>query len=82
MSSLHLIGPRELAYLVTKGEPTSVILRNYAVDSHTGDTYNADLGNGADGWQVTAIRSPHFLFLYPPAFLDATSTFLPQTASY
>jgi hypothetical protein len=60
MSNLHLIGSRESAYLVTKGEPTSVILRNYGVGSHTGNTYNADLGNGADGSQATAIRSPHF----------------------
>ncbi len=28
--------------------------------STTGNNYNADLGNGADGWQATAIRQPQF----------------------
>ena len=47
--------------MVTKGDPTSVILRGYVATLYNWRQYNADLGNGADGWQATASNSPHFL---------------------
>jgi hypothetical protein len=47
--------------MVTKGDSTSVILRGYEANLYNWSHNNADLGNGADGWQATASDSPNFL---------------------
>ncbi len=46
--------------VITKVGPTSVILRLTVQITRTELTYNADLGNGADGWQATASTAPIF----------------------
>ncbi len=52
--------------MVTKDDATSVILQGYATTLYNRKQYNADLGNGADGWQATASDSPIFLLMMRP----------------
>jgi hypothetical protein len=51
---------------ITKVAPTSVILRFRVCIVTTENTYNADLGNGADGRQATAPTAPIFFVVNLP----------------
>jgi hypothetical protein len=60
-----------VTWMVTKGHSTSVILPVMFHPATNGVSYNADLGNGAEGKAGDCVPQPHFLLAIAAKYLIA-----------